>query len=104
MGKTKSNFKRSNKIIFNLSLLILILLFTNIIITINLIELRKQKDFEIYSIKNILSEIKKEYTDELGDVKHLSNNINNVENVENLIVNIKKDFFENAFKYEKMVL
>ena len=104
MDKTKSSFKRSNKIIFNLSLLMLIFLFINIIITINLIELRKQKDFEIYSIKNILSEIKKEYTDELGDVKHLSNNINNVENVENLIVNIKKDFFENAFKYEKMVL
>ena len=104
MGKTKSNFKRSNKITFNLSLLILILLFTNIIITINLIELRKQKDFEIYSIKNILSEIKKEYTNKLGNVEHLSDNINNIENIENSITNIKKDFFENALKYETMVL
>lgn len=104
MGKTKSNFKRSNKIIFNLSLLITILLFINTIITINLIELRKQKDSEIYSIKNILTEIQKEYTDESGDVKHLSDNINNIKNVENSITNIKKDFFENALKYETMVL
>lgn len=104
MGKTKSNFKRSNKIIFNLSLLIMIFLFINTIITINLIELRKQKNSEIYRIKNILSEIQKEYTDELGNVKHLSNNINNIENVENSIAKIKKDFFENAFKYETMVL
>lgn len=61
MVKTKSNLKRFSKILFNLSLFMVILLFINTIITISLIELRKLKDYEIYTIKDLLYEIQKEY-------------------------------------------
>lgn len=61
MVKTKSNLKRFSKILFNLSLFMVILLFINTIITISLIDLRKLKDYEIYTIKDLLYEIQKEY-------------------------------------------
>jgi len=104
MAKTKSNPKGFNKIIvYGLSVFLLIVLLINLGIIVKLIELRKQKYSEIYSSENILSEQQKEHFDKLEEIKLLSEKIENIKNVEDLTENIRKEFFENAKKYETMV-
>jgi len=103
MVKTKSNSKRFNKIIIGLSFIITVFLLVTIIVTVNLIRLRKQKESEIYDIKAVLSETQEKYTIALEEVEHISENINSIKNIETSIVDIKKDFFDNALKYETMV-
>lgn len=104
MGKTKSDPKRFNKIAYTVSLIFLILLLVGIVITIiKLRILREEKQSEIHTVNNVLSKQQKAYDTELEEIEHLSNSIENIKNIENLIENIKKEFFENAQKYEKIV-
>ncbi|MGI6423605.1 MAG: polysaccharide deacetylase family protein [Candidatus Dojkabacteria bacterium] len=104
MGKTESNTKRFNKvIIFGLSFFFLILLLVNLVIIIKLNQSRKQIESEIYTTKNVLSEQKKEYITKLGERKLLLENIDTIKNVESSLEDIRKEFFENAQEYEKMV-
>lgn len=104
MAKTKSNLKGFNKIIvYGLSVFLLIVLLINLGIIVKLIELRKQKYSEIYTTENILSEQQKEHFDKLEEIKLLSEKIEDIKNVEDLTENIRKEFFENAKKYETMV-
>ena len=52
----------------------------------------------------MLFEQQKEYTTKLEEIEILSKNIDNIKNIESSTENIRKEFFENAQKYEAIVL
>ncbi|MFA5602851.1 MAG: polysaccharide deacetylase family protein [Bacilli bacterium] len=104
MGKTKPNIKRIVKLVFTPSLLILIFIILNFSLSIVLININKQKDHEIITTKSSLSTIKEVCNKEIKEVSVIEDKIKELEDIDNKLLKIKKEFFENASKYESLVL
>jgi peptidoglycan/xylan/chitin deacetylase (PgdA/CDA1 family) len=104
MGKTKSNFRRFIKIIFNPLMGIKITLIISIIILIILSTFNQRLQKENAHLKYQLNNLKTIYNQKTEEIKDVETAITTMKNIDNHIIEIKKTFFANAKKYEDIVL
>ncbi len=104
MGKAKSGFRRIVKIIFNFFFITSFLFLLNMFLLLYLKSLNNQQQDEIKAIKHLILNKEHDLKEKKNELSELKKETETLRNINQKIILIKEQFFDNALKYESLVL